>query len=111
MKIKKHLIIFLKKNKFKCGLIKQKEEQFEQDFKFFDEAQKYSNAIECLIESEKYKKLFSYIKTISNYIDLEHFNSIYKKYCNKFLQLYDFKTDNKIKENDFMFQKENLLIN
>ena len=48
---------------------------------------------------------------VINYIDLEHFNSIYKKNCNQFLQLYDFKTDNKIKENDFMFQKENLLIN
>jgi hypothetical protein len=110
MKIKKHLIIFLKRKiKIKCGLIKQKEKQFEQAFKFFDEVKKYSNAIECLIEGEKYKKLFSYIKTISNYIDLEHFNSIYKKYCNQFLQLYDFKNNNKIKENDFMFQKENLI--
>ena len=99
-----------KKNKFKCGLIKQKEEQFEQDFKFFDEAQKYSNAIECLIEGEKYKKLFYYIKNISIYIDLEHFNKIYKSYCNQFLQLYDFKIDNKINENDFMFKNENMIM-
>ena len=99
-----------KKNKFKCGLIKQKEKQYEQAFKLFDEAKKYSNAIECLIEGEKYKKLFYYIKNISIYIDLEHFNKIYKSYCNQFLQLYDFKIDNKINENDFMFKNENMIM-
>ena len=94
---------FEKKNKFKCGLIKQKEHDYEQAFKFFNDAKKYSNAIDCLVESNNYRKLFNYLKNIKEYIDLEHFNLHYNKYGNEFLKLYDVKIDNKINENYIMY--------
>ena len=74
-----------KKDRRSCGIVYKLKKQYKEAYKIFEEIKEHGLAIECLILSNNYIKLFNYIKQHKEIFDLEHFTDYFKKYANGYL--------------------------
>ena len=84
-----------KKDKRSCGIIYKLKKQYKEAYKIFEEIKEHGLAIECLILSNDYIKLFNYIRQNKEIFDMEHFTNYFKKYANGYREFKFFFNKNK----------------
>ena len=89
---KKALSYFMRKDAHKkCGIICQKQKDYQTALFFLLKANEYSLVIETYSYLNQYQELFEFIHSIKDKIDLKHFFNFYSIYANKYLLTFSIK--------------------